>query len=182
MSEELVALLRGAMYMVNTKQIEKINASRLVDYVLLTQRRRFERHGITFLNGFKAAPNTDFEIKGVRRMLTTTLVNILDNAIHWTDDGSDEEKFIWIGASDQLGGQALVIADSGPGFIDPAHEVIEPFFTRKNGGMGIGLYYSDMVMKSHKGRLAFPDRNLVERPGKTSGACVAMVFGEEGRK
>jgi signal transduction histidine kinase len=180
MSTELVSLLRGAMYMVNTKQMEKMNASRLVENVLLTQERRFKRHGITFLNGFEVSKAKDFEIKGIRRMLTTTLVNLLDNAIYWTDDGNEGERYIWIGPSDALESPAIVIADSGPGFLDGATDVVQPFYTRKPGGMGIGLYYADMVMKSHAGRLAFPSSNSIERPSVVPGACVAMVFGKQG--
>lgn len=181
MSEELVSLLRGAMYMVNTKDMEVLNASKLVEYILLTQRRRFKRHGITFINGFEHG-SIDFEIKGIRRMLTTTLVNLLDNSIYWTDDGEEKEKYIWIGASHSLEGPAIVIADSGPGFIDSAEDLIQPFFTRKPNGMGIGLYYSDMVMKTIGGRLAFPEFGAVERPEVVSGSCVAMVFKKGGAR
>ncbi|MCG7983807.1 MAG: ATP-binding protein [Candidatus Thiodiazotropha lotti] len=177
MSTELVSLLRGAMYMVNTKQMETINASRLVENVLLTQERRFKRHQITFLNGFDISKAGDFEIKGIRRMLTTTLVNLLDNAIYWTDDDDEQEKHIWIGPSNDLESPAIVIADSGPGFIDPATDIVQPFYTRKPSGMGIGLYYSDMVMKSHGGRLAFPEKGALDRPEVVkNGACIAMVF------
>ena len=177
MSTELVSLLRGAMYMVNTKQMETINASRLVENVLLTQERRFDRHKIIFLNGFDVNKADDFKIKGIRRMLTTTLVNLLDNAIYWTDDHDDRDKYIWIGPSNDLESPAIVMADNGPGFLDPATDIIQPFYTRKPGGMGIGLYYADMVMKSHGGRLAFPEKGSLDRPEVVkNGACIAMVF------
>jgi hypothetical protein len=182
MSEELVALLRGAMYMVNTKEMETLSASTLVKYVLLTQQRRLKRHGITFLNGFEHSSRMDFDIKGIRRMLTTTLVNLLDNAIYWTDDGDESEKYIWIGPSHDLEGPAIVIADSGPGFIDNANDIVQPFFSRKPGGMGIGLYYSDMVMKSHKGRLAIPEKGAVDIPKVACGACLVLIFEKVGSK
>ena len=174
MSEELVFLLKGAMYMVNTKSMETINASKLVEYVLLTQNRRFSRHGINFINGFKNG-SEDFEIKGIRRMLTTTLVNLLDNAIYWTDN-NEAEKYIWIGSSKDLEGPAIIIADNGPGFIDSGEDLIQPFFTRKPNGMGIGLYYSDMVMKTMGGRLAFPETGAVKIPEVANGSCIGMVF------
>lgn len=182
MSEELVSLLRGAMYMVNTREMETLPASRLVEYVMLTQQRRLKRHGITFLNGFEHSDRMDFDIKCIRRMLTTTLVNLLDNAIYWTDDGDESEKYIWIGPSHDLEHPAIVIADSGPGFIDTANDIVQPFFSRKPGGMGIGLYYSDMVMKSHKGRLSIPEKGAIDIPKVTCGACLALVFGKGSSK
>lgn len=42
--------------------------------------------------------------------------------------------------------------------------------------MGIGLYYADMVMKAHSGRLVFPNHNTIDIPMVTKGACIALVF------
>jgi anti-sigma regulatory factor (Ser/Thr protein kinase) len=183
-SDELISLLQGAMYMVSNKEKEKILASTLIKYAISTQQRRFKRHKITLLNGFENLGNIDFYIKGVRRMLTSSLVNIIDNAIYWIDNESqdDREKYIWIGLSNELEGPAIIVADSGPGFIDGADDIIQPFFTRKPSGMGIGLYYADMVMKSHKGRLSFPSTKSVEVPSKTNGACIAFIFDNTEKK
>lgn len=179
MSNELVSILQGAMYMVSNKRMEEINASTLVQYALLTQQRRFNRHKIHFLDGFKNSPHLDFKIKGMRRMLTSALVNIIDNAIYWLDE-VQTDKYIWISPSLELESPSIIIADNGPGFIDEPIELIQPFHTRKPAGMGIGLYYADMVMKSHAGRLSFPDSDAIERPKTITGACVGLVFNKEG--
>lgn len=176
MSTELISVLEGAMYMVSVKQFETISASRLLNYVLLTQEGRFKKHGITFLNGFSENKSIDFEIKGVRRILTSVLVNLLDNAIYWVDFKGEKEKYIWVGTTDDLDGPAIVIADSGDGFRDTPEDVIAPFFTRRETGMGIGLYFADMAMKSHSGRLSFPEQHAIEVPKVAVGARVAMVF------
>lgn len=178
MSNELVSLLQGAMYMVSNKQMEDIRASNLVKYALLTQQRRFKRHGITLLNGFENSSNLDFNIRGMRRMLTSVIVNIIDNAIYWIDE-NNSDKYIWISPSNELEGPSILIGDSGTGFRDSPASMIEPFHTRKPAGMGIGLYYSDMVMKAHAGRLAFPESNSVEIPGVITGGCVGLVFKKE---
>lgn len=178
MSNELVSILQGAMYMVSNKKMEEIRASDLVSYALLTQQRRFKRHKITFLDGFKNSPESDFTIKGMRRMLTSALVNVIDNAIYWLDE-IETERFIWIAPTAELESPAIIIADNGPGFIDEAIDIIQPFHTRKPAGMGIGLYYTDMVMKSHAGRLAFPENNQIGVPKILTGAQVGLVFKKE---
>jgi hypothetical protein len=178
MSSELVSILQGAMYMVSNKQMEEVSASQLVKYALLTQNRRFIRHNITFLDGFKNSPESDFKIKGMRRMLTSALVNLIDNAIYWLDE-VETERFIWIAPSKELDGPSIIIADNGPGFIDEAVDLVQPFHTRKPAGMGIGLYYTDMVMKSHSGRLAFPEHSAIETPKIITGALVGLVFQKE---
>lgn len=175
-SKGLISLLQGAMYMVSKGKMEKIPASRLVSFACSTQRLRFKYHKIKFINGFDNLPELDFNVKGIRRMLTATLVNLIDNAIYWCPQTEDDEPVIWVGPSADLDGNAIIVADNGPGFLDGPEDVVEPFFSRKTDGMGIGLYYSDMIMKSHGGRLSFPDQNAVDIPKKCNGAVVAMVF------
>jgi anti-sigma regulatory factor (Ser/Thr protein kinase) len=178
-SKHLMETLQGAAFMVTKSQQEALDASRLVKYALLSQSSRFEYHNIDFQNGFESLPDQDFKIKGIRRMYTAALVNLIDNAIHWIKMRRNDKKekgFIWIGPSHDLDGPAIIVADSGTGFEDPPEDVVQPFFTRRMEGMGIGLYYSDMVMKNHGGRLAFPGASDVEIPKVCDGAVVAMVF------
>jgi hypothetical protein len=175
-SKGLISLLQGAMYMVSKGKMEKVSAARLVKFACLTQELRFLHHKIRFINGFENLADQDFEISGIRRMLTATLVNLIDNAIYWSSQTEAKEAVIWIGPNHDLEGPAIIVADNGPGFIDGAEDVVQPFFSRKTDGMGIGLYYSDMIMKSHQGRLSFPERNAVEVPSACTGATVAMVF------
>ncbi|WHI44649.1 ATP-binding protein [Microbulbifer sp. TRSA001] len=175
-SKGLVSLLRGAMYMVSKGKMEKISASRLVSYACITQELRFKHHNIKFVNGFENLKDLDFEIKGVRRMLTATLVNLIDNAIYWASQTESDQSIIWVGPSFDLDGPSIIVADNGPGFVDSPEDIVQPFFSRKTDGMGIGLYYSDMMMKSHGGRLSFPERHAVETPKACDGAVIAMVF------
>lgn len=175
-SEELVSLLQGAMYMVSKKDKEVISVSKLISQCVNTQQRRFKRHKIKFLPGFEKNTLLDFNVTGVRRMFTSAIVNIIDNAIYWMDGEPDDNRYLWIGLSSEFEGPAIIIADNGPGFIDGGDELIQPFFTRKPAGMGIGLYYADMVMKAHSGRLVFPNHNTIDIPMVTKGACIALVF------
>ncbi|BCS48001.1 ATP-binding protein [Aeromonas veronii] len=175
-SEELVSLLQGAMYMVSKKDRERILASKLIEQCLSTQTRRFKRHKIKLLPGYEKSTHLDFDIFGVRRMFTSAIVNIIDNSIYWMDGESEDERYLWIGLSSEFEGPAIIICDNGPGFIDDGDDLVQPFFTRKPAGMGIGLYYTDMVMKAHSGRLAFPNIKTIEAPMATKGACIALIF------
>lgn len=175
-SKGLISLLRGAMYMVSKGRMEKIPASKLVAFASATQELRFQYHNIRFLNGFENLPDQDFDIRGVRRMLTATLVNLIDNAIYWSSQTESKQPTIWVGPSHDLDGPSIVVADNGPGFIDHAEDVVQPFFSRKSEGMGVGLYYCDMIMKSHEGRLGFPERFGLDIPRVCEGAIVAMIF------
>ena len=70
----------------------------------------------------------------------------------------------------------LSVQDAGVGFGPQGlDKVFEPFYTTKNGGMGIGLAVSRSIIESHHGRLwATPNNG----PGATfsfSIPCAAAV-------
>ncbi|MCU7937541.1 MAG: ATP-binding protein [Candidatus Thiodiazotropha sp. (ex Dulcina madagascariensis)] len=179
MARQLAEMLEGASFLVRKSEREALKASDLFRYVSFSSKPRCEYHKIKLLNGFDNLPDKDFSITGSRRMLTATLTNLIDNAIHWINvsaDTDEQQRCVWVGPSYDLEGATIVVADSGPGFQDPMEEVVKPFFTRRLEGMGLGLYYADMAMKAHNGRLAFPEHADVDIPKACDGAVVAMVF------
>ena len=111
------------------------------------------------------------------------MTNLIDNAIYWLrvakPEGSHGEKDrrVYINVDpDYPGGPAVIVADNGTGFIDEPSQVVEPFFTRRPDGMGLGLYYANMVMQLSDGQLAFPAADVVDLPPGFDGAVVALVF------
>ncbi len=185
MGRQLAEMLEGASFLVRKSERETLKASDLFRYVAFSNRPRCEYHKIRLLNGFENLSDKDFSIKGSRRMLTATLTNLVDNAIHWinvTGETDLNKRCIWVGPSHDLEGPAIVVADSGPGFQDDPEDLVKPFFTRRLEGMGLGLYYADMAMKAHNGRLAFPEHADVDIPGACKGAVVAMVFTDREKK
>ena len=44
------------------------------------------------------------------------------------------------------------------------------------GGMGLGLYFVNLVMETIGGKLIFPDSKDLNIPEVYSGACLALVF------
>jgi anti-sigma regulatory factor (Ser/Thr protein kinase) len=185
MARHLTELLQGASYLIRTTSKKSLKASDLVKFALFSMSPRFDYHNIVVTNSFETNPDGDFKLKGSQRMLTASLVNLIDNSIYWLNafkcPQSDKQaiiKRIWIGPSRDLEGPAIVVADNGPGFEDAPDEVVRPFFTRKSEGMGLGLYFANMTMKAHGGRLSIADYREVSVPKAYDGAIVAMVFEE----
>lgn len=54
--------------------------------------------------------------------------------------------------------------------------MILPFRSLKPNGMGVGLYYTSLVMEIVGGKLLFPPIDSLELPKVYDGACVALVF------
>lgn len=111
-----------------------------------------------------------------RQLLRQMLINLLSNAVkHTPKDGR-----IGISATtDRDGWLAISVADSGSGIRpEMLSRVAEPFgavedaYTRKKGGVGLGLAITKAFVERHGGRL-----EIESEPGR--GTCVSLVFPPE---
>lgn len=78
-------------------------------------------------------------------------------------------------AIDDRGWIAIEVVDTGPGMTPEVHErAVEPFFTTKNGHMGVGLSIANGIWRRHRGTMA-----LKTRPGEGTRVrlCVNPVEG-----
>lgn len=178
--DRLYQAMRPVTNLLKNPGVAKTSASVLIKEANFSTELRLKRHGITLLNGMdEGCP--DFKIQGSKQMLIASITNLIDNSIHWLETRNPRKKLLYIGTTNDLEeGPAIVIADNGPGFGDDAPEdLITPFFTRRNGGMGLGLYIVSEVMRVNKGRLVFPNKGDVELPDQITGAVVALQFPEK---
>lgn len=110
------------------------------------------------------------------------LTNLLDNAIHWLkiahpeESADDERRSIYLDVVDWKGRHAILVADNGTGFKDSPDEVVQPFFSRRPDGMGLGLYYANMVMQLNDGRLELAPAGDLDIPMEFDGAAAILVF------
>jgi len=103
--------------------------------------------------------------RGDERRLTQVLLNIVGNAIKFTDAGSVE-----IAAKAADGFFEIAVKDTGPG-IAPADQArifeefqqIDSTSTRQKGGSGLGLAISKRIVEMHGGRIS-----VESAPGKGS--------------
>ncbi len=145
-------------------------------------RVRFRSHKVKLVCPALEDDFLDVQSEFAFGLVLGALNNLLDNAfywlqVRWPDDETGERKIYLNISSDFAEGPAIVVADTGPGFQDDPDRLKRPFFSRRPDGMGIGLYYSNMVMELNGGRLAFPDADEADIPGNFDGAALALVFG-----
>lgn len=151
----------------------------LVKEALFSTELRLKRHVIKLVNGMDSGC-PDFNMRGSKQMLIASITNLIDNSIHWLEMKNPKQKLLYIGTTNDLeGGPAIVVADNGPGFgNDASEDLVTPFFSRRNGGMGLGLYIVSEVMRVNQGRLIFPDDGDIDLPEGFDGAVVAIQFPE----
>jgi hypothetical protein len=129
------------------------SAYKIVERAKQININRFDFHKVIISSPLLTSENEDFAFKGPSSLLTSAISNIIDNALYWTRAkrdflGSvDYKPAIYIGTDFiTFDAPAIIIADNGMGFSGEPEYFAQPFKTNKDGGMGLGLYYADMVM------------------------------------
>lgn len=159
-----------------------LDMSKLVDTVLKINADRFKRHNVLVSFPIKTGEVDDFQIRAPKNIVMGALSNVIDNSIYWldqkwSDNVSRKSRAIQISTSDYYAeGPALIIADNGPGYNLSPEDILQPFITLKPDGMGIGMYYSRLVMEALGGFVAFPDAKHVGLKKAYNGAVTAFVF------
>jgi signal transduction histidine kinase len=98
--------------------------------------------------------------------LTQVLLNVLLNAVQAMPTGGS----ITLSLQAQSHGFSIYVQDTGPGFSQAALQHFgEPFFSEKEGGMGLGLSVAREIMHSHGGQ-------LVVGTGESGGARVTLLL------
>jgi signal transduction histidine kinase len=140
--DRLYRAMRPVTNLLKNPHPAKTTASVLIKEALFSTEIRLRRHKIVLLNGLDEG-NRDFPVRGSKQMLIASITNLIDNSIHWLESKNPKQKLLYIGTTFDLeGGPAIVVGDNGPGFgSDEPEDLIAPFFTRRNGGDGLGALY-----------------------------------------
>lgn len=128
---------------------EKIDYLAELDEVVFTFRDRTVREGVEMNYNVPTNPAPGY---GDPSRLRQVFINILDNAIKYTEQGGK------IGVSAEFSGEKLIvtIADTGAGIApEDLPHVKEKFYKANNTkhGSGIGLAVCDEIMRLHEGEL-----------------------------
>ncbi len=94
-------------------------------------------------------------IKADRGLLLQVLMNLLLNAIQAMESGGE------LTITEEVEGDTLhlSITDTGCGISEPDMErIFDPFFTRREGGTGLGLPISLKIMQAHGGSIRIRSR------------------------
>lgn len=127
----------------------------IVNEALKHTLRHSHNHEIIFKN-----PGDIIMVRADSRLLVQVFVNIIDNAVKYTPEGSE----IIISAALREHKAVVSIADNGPGIPDEAkNKIFEMFYTATSTvsdsrrGMGIGLSLCKSIITAHGGTIAVSD-------------------------
>ena len=179
LAKHLAELIEGYGALVRRSGVGTERASSLISQALFNLELRLKVHKIELV---RRSGLRDFQLKCSRRLIISSIMNLIDNSIWWLDnkwgEAEGKKKILVEQVEDLEGHRGIVVADNGPGFIDPPEFLVEPFLSRKPDGMGLGLHIASEVMKAQGGSLVFPDAGDAGLPKEFDGAVVALSFKE----
>ena len=110
------------------------------------------------------------EFLGHSEDLSTAMVNLVGNAVHWLETNDIVEPHIGITLSRSQEGGHVFIEDNGPGVRKEFMErIFEVGFTLKDGGTGLGLNIAREALARSGGKLRF-------HPEHETGALFEIIF------
>ncbi|UGA54011.1 sensor histidine kinase [Vibrio sp. VB16] len=115
---------------------------------------------------FLEVEKEDLQLLGNANAIASALSNLVINAIQIAGKESQVDVFLRP-VNNEL---KISVQDSGPGVPQELQaKIMEPFFTTRSQGTGLGLAVVQMVCRAHKGRL-----ELISEEG--DGACFTMCL------
>ena len=183
-ARELAGVLEGFADLLRKGRRRPNSLKNLVRRVRDINRVRFRKHRVRLVCPALKDDAPDVDSSFVFGLALGALNNLLDNAFYWLrvrwpdeEDVESKGRAIYLDINlDLADGPTIVVADTGPGLVDTPDELIRPFFSRRPEGMGLGLYYANLVMDLGEGHLVFPDAAEADVPKGFNGAVLALTF------
>lgn len=171
-------LIDGYSGLIRRRSKKEFDLQQIITQSLWNVEFRLKAHNVSVVRAYEMHEDGIPKVQCVDGLIIGTLINIIDNSIWWLNYGRIKDKKLFVDISLVLTGYiTIVIADNGPGFTLPTEEIIKPFISRKEGGVGVGLHIAYEIMNSHGGELLFPNAEQFAVPQEfRSGAIVALCF------
>lgn len=144
-------------------KLEPVDLAKVLDQALGFLDSEFSKHHIVVERLY----SSELMILGDKDYLYRAVYNIIVNAIQALDGGAGKLTLV----SEKHDGRVRVVfLDSGPGIGgEILHKLLDPFFTTKESGTGLGLTITNNIIKSHQGKL-----EMTNAP--EGGALVSLDF------
>lgn len=173
--DELDDYVQGILSVLRKGGNKPINLIESIDNAINNYSFKLKTRKIDVVTNYDDSLKT---IKCDKRYFVTMIMNIIDNSIHWLDTIYQDYKGIYFKSYVEDEVPVVIIVDNGPGFKDEITDLVRPFFSRKDDGIGIGLYLIDTIMMKY-GKLEILDEidlDEIEVPETFRGAAIKLSF------
>lgn len=176
---ELDGYVQGILSVLKSAGVKPVAVKEAIEQTLVNFKLKFTLREISYLIEIGEGIET---VQCDRRFLITMLLNLTENSIWWLDSVNKPDKTILYKVVKKDDVVSIIVADNGPGFRDAPEDIVTPFFSRREGGIGIGMYLIDTIMMKY-GKLKIYTENLsADIDEKYTGAVVELIFNKNQEK
>ncbi len=156
------------LYRVPELEIVETPASGLLHRIVTLHKDQLERESIDCR---VAVSDESMTIKMDERMVEQVLINLVKNAMEALKDSSNPT--LTLSARKIKNGVILAVTDNGVGIPDDQLDhIFIPFYSTRESGSGVGLSFSQHIMRMHQGRI-----HVRSRQGE--GCEIQLVFSSD---
>ncbi len=170
--QETEDIVKAVSSMMSRQRKQKVNLYKVAQNVQLLKESDLKKSHIQLtIDGDKSA-----EADAVPGLLNTAVLNLVDNAIYWLRAKqiklkNKNEHFVPKIAinifRNSENKNIFQICDNGGGFEDPFELLVEPYYSRKMDGLGLGLFLVNEIMSRLGGKLVGYNND---------GAVIELIF------
>lgn len=178
--QNIVKLVDNYTVLVSKDKKKNLDLRQIVDEALFSTEFRFKAHNVTVQKSYDN--ESKLKVRAAVNEVIGVLINIFDNSIYWLHHYGVQDRKIFVGSRDYDDEVSLIIADNGLGFSLDFEDAIQPYISKKVGGMGLGLYISSELMKIHDGKLVLRNYDEVSDTvpdAYKDGAILELIFKKE---
>jgi signal transduction histidine kinase len=126
---------------------EKFFLEDMITGIRDTLKRELENKGLRLLYSQRIPVSLNVD----RRLMSQAFTNLIKNSLEAAEKGD-----IIIKADQHRKMVSISVRDTGRGIREEDREqIFDPFFSRKEKGMGIGLYITKKIIEAHEGKIEF---------------------------
>ncbi|ACU60048.1 ATP-binding protein [Chitinophaga pinensis] len=162
--QETEDIIMAVTSMMSRQKRQKVNLYKVARNVHVLKESDLKKYNVSFeIKGDK-----EIQVEAVPGLLNTAVLNLVDNAIYWLRSAklrsrNELREFNPTVTITILKGEdgrgVMQIKDNGYGFEDPFELLIEPYYSRKTDGLGLGLFLVNEIMTRLGGRLNGYNKN-----------------------
>jgi len=175
--QEIKRITDALSSLMSRQSLKNVKVMNIIENIELLKHTEFKKHDIKLIKNI----DNNYTVRAIPGLFNSMLYNIFDNSIYWLRykkkkmSLTSEEYMPTITISgEKQNNQSIVrIKDNGIGFEDPFEYLIEPYYSRKTDGIGLGLYLVNQIMIKIGGRLK--GYNDIEND-KVTGAIIELTF------
>lgn len=156
------------LYRIPELEMSDVRAFDLLGRINTLHRDQFERQGIACR---VECEDSSLHLRMDERMIEQVLINLVKNALEALADSTSP---LLILSAHRSGTEAILsVRDNGSGIPDDQLDhIFIPFYSTREKGSGVGLSFSQHIMRMHQGRI-----HVRSKPGE--GTEIQLVFAGE---